>query len=42
MDVQTQRAINLIATGEPIPVDLYAELLELGVDVSELERKYNR
>lgn len=36
------RAIQLITNDEPIPLDLFASLLEQGIDVSELERKYER
>ncbi len=42
MDYLIQRAINLIATGEPLPLDLFSELMEAGIDAAELERKYSR
>lgn len=42
MEVLITRAVSHIICGVPIPLDLYAELMELGVDVEGLERKYNR
>ena len=42
MDYLIQRAINMIVTGEPLPLDLFAELMEAGIDAAELERKYSR
>jgi len=36
------RAVQLITNGEPIPLDLFASLMGQGIDVSELERKYER
>lgn len=35
-----ETAITILKRGEPLPVDLIASLLEEGIDVSELERKY--
>jgi len=34
------RAINTLQAGQPIPLDLFASLLENGVDVEELSRLY--
>jgi len=34
------RAIRLLKRGEPLPLDLVYGLLNKGVDVSYLERKY--
>lgn len=33
-------AVRLLQAEKPLPVDLIARLLEQGVDVSELERRY--
>jgi hypothetical protein len=35
-------AIQLIKNGDPVPLDLFAKLMEQGVDLSELERKFKR
>ena len=35
-------AIQLIKNGDPVPLDLFAMLMEQGVDLSELERKFKR
>jgi len=40
MNIDLMRAITLITNDEPIPLDLFALLLEQGIDVNELERKY--
>ncbi len=44
---ENRRRMALIAAalacfdrGNPLPVDLTAQLLEFGIDVAELERKY--
>lgn len=35
------QAIELIKNDEPVPLDLFAKLMQQGIDLSELERKYN-
>lgn len=35
-----QLAIRLLTAGLPLPVDLTARLLEAGIDVAALERRY--
>lgn len=37
---RTERAIRRLQRGKPLPVDMTARLLEAGVDVSALERRY--
>lgn len=34
------RAIRLLQAGLPLPVDLTARLIEKGINVNELEKKY--
>lgn len=33
-------AIRLLKAGEPLPLDLVYRLVERGIDVSELERRF--
>lgn len=35
-----ERAITILQRGDPLPLDLFAKLLESGVDVDELARLY--
>lgn len=35
-----ERAIALLRSGEPVPLDLIYRLTEAGIDFSELESKY--
>jgi len=39
---EVKKAEKILKQGEPLPVDLFAALLEQGVDVNELERKVTR
>lgn len=36
----TMRAILLMKRGEPLPLDLFAEMLDLGINVDELDRRF--
>jgi hypothetical protein len=36
----TVRAVLLMKRGEPLPLDLFAELLSEGVNVDELDRRF--
>lgn len=36
----TERAITLLHYGQPLPVDLVTKLLDQGVDVEALERRF--
>lgn len=35
-------AIELLKSGDPLPIDLMVNLLESGVDVAELEEKFGQ